>query len=169
MYRKKTSTMKVIRLGRNLRGFSIYIVLPLNLIMVMLISSCSRIGIFEDLHLKSYESRVNSVIEQGTAIKNYLGSLEQALQEGDTSTIALMAPEVLRSLPPCSEQVQRRSDLPGVEIIHWKSISEVDRGNPWQNLANHWGKGSEISRSSFSMIHLNKIDKQPANLKSELV
>ena len=110
--------------------------------------------------MKSYESRVNSVIEQGTAIKNYLGSLEQALQEGDTSTIALMAPEVLRFLPPCSEQVQRRSDLPGVEIIHWKLISEVDRGNPWQNLANHWGKGSEISRSSFSMIHLNKIDKQ---------
>lgn len=160
MHKKKTIAVEVTRLGYNLRRCSIYVVLLLSLIMVMLTSSCSKLGILQDLHLKSYESRTNLVMKQGTAIKNYLKSLEHALREGDASTITLMAPEALRSLPPCAEQGQHRSDLLGVEIVRWKPMLEFARGNPWQNLANHWGKGSELSRSSLSMIHLNKSDKQ---------
>lgn len=127
--------------------------------MVMLTGSCGRLDVFESLVLKSYESRVHSVIEQGTMVKNYLRSLEHALQEGDASTIVLMAPEALRSLPACKEQLERRSDLQGVKIVHWKAMSEFDRGNPWRNLANHWGRDSKVSRSLLKMIQLNKIDK----------
>lgn len=141
------------------RRFAVEIaLLPLiSIFCVILTSSCGMLRVFEPLVLNSYESRVESVMEQGTIVKNYLRSLERAILEGDDRTIALMAPETLQSLPSCEEQLERRSDLPGVEIVHWKSRSGVDSGNLWQNLAVHWGKGSEVKRSSLNIIHLNKI------------
>ena len=143
------------------RRFAVEIsLLPLfSLIIVVLTSSCGIVRIFEPFVLNSYESRVESVLAQGTIVKNYLRSLERAVLVGDERTIALMAPETLQSLPPCEERLERRSDLPGVEIIHWQSMPGTDRGNPWQNLASHWGSGSKVTRSSFEMIHLNKVSK----------
>ena len=129
------------------------------LILAVLTSSCGMTRVFEPFVLNSYESRVELVLEQGTVVKNYLRSLERAVLEGDERAIALMAPDTLQSLPPCVEQLERRSDLTGVEIIRWESMPGTDRGNAWQNLANHWGSGSKVSRSSFVMIHLNKVSR----------
>ena len=129
-----------------------------NMIMVVVLTSSCGIGrVFEPLVFNSYESRVQSVIEQGTVVQNYLKSLERALQDGDENTIAQLAPESVRSLPPCEEKLERRPDLPGVEIFHWESKPGIGGGNPWVNLANHWGSGSIVSKSSFNMIHLNII------------
>lgn len=159
MYTEECSVMEMADSGWYLSRQFIPTILPVvSLIMVMLTSSCSTLSVFEPLVFNSYESRVQSVIEQGSMIKNYLRSLDYALQEGNAKTIVLMAPEALRPFPPCQEQVGYRTDLRGVEIVRWKSNSEFDRVNPWHNLANHWKNGAKVSQSLLKMIHLNKID-----------
>ncbi len=155
MHKQKCFTEKITHLFYKLHSFGIYTALLLSLIMVTLTSSCNKL-IFEPFVLKPYESRVNSVIDQGTSIENYLKSLERALQDGDARTVVQMAPEAVNSIPPCIEQLEHRTDLPGLEVVYWKPSPGFDKGNLWQNLANHWSSGSTISKSLLKMIHLNK-------------
>ena len=160
MYTEERSVMEMAHSRRCLPKRLIRTVLPIvGLLMVMLTNSCGKLRVFEPLLLNSYESRVESVLAQGSMIQNYLKSLDHALQEGDAKTIVLMAPAALRPFLPCQEQVEYRPDLRGVEIVRWKSNSEFDRGNPWRNFANHWQNEAQVSRSLLKMIHLNKIDK----------
>lgn len=113
--------------------------------------------IIESLALMHYRSRVTWVAERGTVIKNYLKSLDTELRVGSASTITQMAPESLRSLPPCTERRRSRSDLPGVEMIHWEPAADDAGGDPWKNLASHWGAGSTVSRSLLKLLHLNTV------------
>ena len=123
------------------------------------ILSCSPAVLLEPIALRRYESRFSTLRERGTAINNYLMSFEATLKSGSSDSIAQMAPDAVRSLTACEEQPVSWANVPRVHIYPWEPPTGDARGNPWKNLAAHWSTGSQISRSSLTLLGLNMINK----------
>jgi len=139
--------------GRNV----FYVAGPLTLIAAVSVFYWLPV-IKERIALRYYESKVDPVLQRGMAIKNYLKTLDASLRAGLGNTLIEMAPEGLKPLPACAEQLNQYSDLPNVGVFKWQASTPDGRSDPWKNLAAHWGKNSRVERSAVKMLHLNMLD-----------
>lgn len=147
--------MKIYRLSFG-RGNVFFMSIPLLAIAVVFL--VYWLPTFKEaIALRYYESRVGPVLERGMAIKNYLKSLDASLRSGSTDTLREMIPEGLKALPAYAERSRPRQDLPSIEVLIWEPQTAGGRSDPWKNLAANWAKGSQVSRSSLKMLHLNMI------------
>ncbi len=100
-----------------------------------------------------YGGKVDVVLARGTAVKNYLKTVDTTLRSGGAPALLAIAPGKLRPLPACEETALPRDDLPGIGLSRWSS--GADACDPWKNLAAHWSGGETlVERSQFKMMHL---------------
>jgi hypothetical protein len=104
-----------------------------------------------------YGGRVEVVVERGTAIKNYLKTLDTSLRSGSGDTVRGIAPEALQPLDPCLENRVDAGELGGTRISRWSGAGG-EACDAWKNLARHWGAGSKVTGSLLKMMHLNNVD-----------